>query len=462
MPSLPGTAPRIGIADSLRAVIDPWLDATRAGCDMVVTPGRLTDSAEWHVTDGRIAHRSGGFFSVVGVGVAPDPARGLSGVVSPIIDQPEVGLLGFVAHRAGDEVEILVQAKPEPGNVGLAQVAPTVQATRSNYLRLHGGRPTVLLEAFSDPGAVAVRVPQSEQGSRFLGKYNDNAMVFLDRRITEPGDEFAWFPVDAVLDALGSDFAVNTDARSVLVTAGPSALVRHREPFARPDTGSFGELLAASYRAGRADPIPTDDAERRLADARRTFRFAVEPVSVEALAPWVLDDRGLTDPAGELAVVHVAVTTSQREVPAWDQPLVTTPAPGDTVLLAQWRHDRLRFCFTCTPEVGLGEHVQVHPSVQRTPGPALRFAELDERDAALAALSAEATTVASALQSDEGGRFLDCVGRYSVALLPETTTVPDLAHTLWLSWDQIEALARRKGFFTNEARSVVSLVLGRA
>ncbi|MFM8305488.1 MAG: NDP-hexose 2,3-dehydratase family protein, partial [Actinomycetota bacterium] len=256
--------------------------------------------------------------------------------------------------------------------------------------------------------------------------------------------------------------AVNTDARSVLVTAGPTALVRDRVPFARGDTGAFGRLLEASYAAGRRVPQPVDEAERRLAAARRQFRFTTGTVAVQDCAPWVLDDCGLTDPEGALAVVHVAVTTSQREVPAWDQPLVTGSQHGETTLLAQWHQDRLRFLFALTPEVGLRECVQVHPTVQRTPGPALRIADLERRDELLTEVASEAGVVQSVQQSDEGGRFLGCVGRYSIALVAETTTVPDLDATVWLSLDQIETLARRPGFFTNEARSVLSLVLGLA
>lgn len=159
---------------------------------MRVSPVSLAGSAAWTLVDGRIRHSTGGFFSVVGVRVDPQPDRGLPGVVQPIIDQPEVGLLGFVTHRSGAGLEVLVQAKPEPGNVGLVQIAPTVQATRSNFLRVHGGRPTVLLEAFGRDAPGDVRLGQSEQGSRFLGKVNDNAVTDLPDRIDEPGDEFRW------------------------------------------------------------------------------------------------------------------------------------------------------------------------------------------------------------------------------------------------------------------------------
>ena len=34
----------------------------------------------------------------------------------------------------------LLQAKVEPGNINKIQISPTVQATRSNYLRIHGGK----------------------------------------------------------------------------------------------------------------------------------------------------------------------------------------------------------------------------------------------------------------------------------------------------------------------------------
>lgn len=145
---------------------------------------------------------------------------------------------------------------------------------------------------------------------------------------------------------------------------------------------------------------------------------------------------------------------------AWDQPLATTGATGASTLIAQWRGDRLRFLLALTPEIGLRECVQAHPTVQDTPGPALAFPEIVHRDRLLAALAADAVPQVSALQSDEGGRFRDCVSRYTVALLPETAEAPELDATVWLTLEQIEALARTQGFFTNESRSVLSLVLG--
>ncbi|WP_204311049.1 NDP-hexose 2,3-dehydratase family protein, partial [Stenotrophomonas maltophilia] len=57
----------------------------------------------------------------------------------PFIEQREIGTLGFLARRTADGLALLLHAKAEPGNVGIAQIGPTCQATASNRDRVHGG-----------------------------------------------------------------------------------------------------------------------------------------------------------------------------------------------------------------------------------------------------------------------------------------------------------------------------------
>ena len=70
------------------------------------------------------------------------------------------------------------------------------------------------------------------------------------------------------------------------------------------------------------------------------------------------------------------------------------------------------------------------------------------------------------LQSDEGGRFLNSVADYRIIELPEpaddTGRDSTGADGIWLSLSEVEALARLPATFTNEARSVVSLLLTQA
>ena len=53
----------------------------------------------------------------------------------PLIIQKEVGILGILKKRYKSTDYYLLQAKIEPGNTDNIQLSPTVQATKSNYLR---------------------------------------------------------------------------------------------------------------------------------------------------------------------------------------------------------------------------------------------------------------------------------------------------------------------------------------
>ena len=98
-----------------------WLEAERARSALAVAPARLSESAQWRCTDGRILHRSGRFFGVVGLAWedAGEPCSG------PFLEQREIGTLGFLARPGERGCDLLVQAKAEPGNVDLVQLAPT-------------------------------------------------------------------------------------------------------------------------------------------------------------------------------------------------------------------------------------------------------------------------------------------------------------------------------------------------
>src|SRR3989339_962265 len=88
----------------------------------------LSKSSSWYFKNGKIVHKSGRFFEIIGL------------ANQPFIDQREIGTLGFLIRERKQKKEILVQAKIEPGNSNTIQLAPTCQATKSNSLRFHGGK----------------------------------------------------------------------------------------------------------------------------------------------------------------------------------------------------------------------------------------------------------------------------------------------------------------------------------
>ncbi len=435
----------------------PWLAERRAASALESRPIRLSESTDWRLSLGRIDHRSGAFFSVVGVQSRSADAV-LDGVEQPMILQPEIGILGFLVRRPRFDAEILVQAKAEPGNVADVQLAPTVQATESNYLRRHGGAPTAYLDWFTgaEPrGRILSDGLQSEQGSRFLGKYNRNVTVVVPGDGPDPAsDAWRWVSARALLAALAEDFTINTDARSTLVCSDWHALAPDGRPFeSHGEPDAFRDALRDSFLA--RDPI--DSVLARLARMRRTFRIASELRPLDTLHGWTVENDGVRAGNGAgFDIIFFDVRCAGREVENWDQPLAASTAEADAVLLAQSRDGVLRFLLRGSPEVGFGEGLQFGPTAQTglpMAGPT-DLASFCLDDGGLWAR-------ADVRQSDEGGRFFRSVTRYRVLEAPEDARVPEDPLAIWLTLGQTYALTRLKGALTNEARSLLSLLLPR-
>ena len=99
----------------------------------------------------------------------------------PLIVQNENGILGIIKKKKDNKDYYLLQAKIEPGNINGIQISPTVQATKSNYLRKHGGKKTLFLNFFMKTNnqlKIISKKKLSEQGSRFLKK---KKLEYIDR-----------------------------------------------------------------------------------------------------------------------------------------------------------------------------------------------------------------------------------------------------------------------------------------
>lgn len=82
--------------------------------------------------EGTLRHETGDFFAISGINVQTNWGN-IPKWEQPIIKQPEIGYLGFITQEFDGILYFLMQAKIEPGNVNHVQLAPTLQATKSNY-----------------------------------------------------------------------------------------------------------------------------------------------------------------------------------------------------------------------------------------------------------------------------------------------------------------------------------------
>jgi len=446
---------------SVTAAMENWRAAQRARAGFACTPVPLAELAAWTVGEDAIRHASFGFFQAVAVRCRSSLAA-LDGLAQPFIPQPEIGFLATPGPRGP---RLLVQAKTEPSNVGAVQLAPTFQCTPSNYTGHHGGTPAPFLALFAEappPGAVRRSdAVNSEQGTRFLGKFNRNMVVELPAAAAPQPDEGAWRWIDAadLLPLLARDNLVNTDARSVLVGT-PWAWLCSDAPFARRrDEAGFGAALHEAHALGE------EGAEHDLAAVlawlaahRRGAEVRHERLALAALPGWALGREAWVPRApGGFAVRGYAVQARDREVAQWQQPLVDSDGTGLVALLCQRRHGVLHVPLQACAEAGLANVVEFGATLQAAPGAVLSGAE--------AALAGRITSAAMRLrcrQSEEGGRFHCDENDHVVAEIDEGERVEEGTGHLWVGIAQLEALCARPGLTTNELRSAAALLLSLA
>jgi dTDP-4-dehydro-6-deoxy-alpha-D-glucopyranose 2,3-dehydratase len=144
----------------------------------------LNEIRDWsRDPQGNVRHKSGQFFGVEGVRIESGNLREVASWDQPIYTQPEGGVLGLIARETPEAgVQFLLYAKAEPGNIGVLQLAPSVQSTWSNIRRAHGGKPSPMLEVLTAKAGVRTiyRAEHNEEGGRFWRKSNENVIVFVD------------------------------------------------------------------------------------------------------------------------------------------------------------------------------------------------------------------------------------------------------------------------------------------
>jgi oxidase EvaA len=445
-----------------------WQSDAVAAARFECTPIRFSESKEWRFEDGVLRHQSGGFFSLAGVEAS---ARGsdLDGHQQLIILQPQIAINGFLLQERAGRPHLLFYGRIEPGNVGGMQLAPTVQSTPTNYRRLHLGRCTPFVDFFLDQrrGEIILDTLQSEEGSRFHGKYNRNVVVRLppDMDLETP-PQFRWHDIEAIGTFAHADNVLNTDARSVLSCLDWQILGGGDEVFADTRKGDFAAELRRSYLA-------TDDQQEltntRVFEwishlrARLGLRTRIIPIS--HLVNWTTDDRAIREREQRLgfAARPFRVVAHGREVDEWDQPLIDSRGIGRLALVCQRRGETLKFLVKASREVGFLEGVQLAPSISIPPGQ--HGGGGDRVEAALiecVADSSRCEVVHRCRQSEEGGRFFRDENDYELIRLHDGVSLPLSDAYRWMTLAQIRQLARVSGIFSMECRGALSLLLGYA
>ncbi len=429
-----------------RADVDQWLAAAQAAGDFAVEQRPLEDLDSWSVDPDThdIAHDSGRFFAVRGAAVTIDVDGQRTRWQQPVILQPDVGVLGLVAARIDGVIRFLVQAKMEPGNRRLVQVSPTVQATASNFERVHRGDPTPFLEHFHQEGegvTTLVDRLQTEQANRYLRKRNRNVIVVVPpARVTGIDDRFRWLTLADLVDLAAGDDLLHMDTRSILgslpLSAGPQR---------------------AATAVGSVSVDGVDEIRRWHADLTRRTSVHTEVVALREVAGWSLAAgrvATVADPSA-FTVLGVRVRASHREVTAWDQPLVHN-APGTrATLVVQRRGGVLRVLVAAATGLGVREGVEFGPSIVHWPA-GEHVVDLDRYADEIVDAATDAAVRFDNSLPEEGGRFFHSSTWHRIVELDEGAELPEREARRWLDLDQIRAVGSTTSLLNMELRSLLA------
>lgn len=410
----------------------------------------------WHFQEstGNLVHRSGRFFSVEGLEVRTGAAdRGEW--MQPIINQPEIGVLGILVKEFDGVLHCLLQAKMEPGNINTVQLSPTVQATRSNYTGVHRGRPIPYLDYFTARrGRVLVDSLQSEQGAWFLRKRNRNMVVEVLDDI-EPLDGFCWLTIGQVHRMLLRDNLVNMDTRTVL------ACVPFQAPNGAPripcDDGYRDALMASVSGQGRAQHS-TAEILSWLTDVKATRELVQHGMPLRDVKRWHRTaDRIEHEDGKYFAVIAAEVSATNREVSHWTQPMLAPVERGLAGWLARPFGGVLHLLVQAKTEAGVFDTAELAPTVQCMPGAA---AQLPERlrprflDAVCAADSGSVRY--DVVQSEEGGRFFHADSRYRIVEVGDDFPEQVAPQFRWVTVFQLTELLNHSNYVNIQTRSLLA------
>jgi len=414
-----------------------------------------------------LKHASGRFFTIEGIRVDTNfgPIKRWE---QPIINQPEIGILGIITRKFDGVPYFLMQAKMEPGNVNLLQLSPTVQATKSNFTQVHGGRLPPYLEYFLDrkKSHYLVDQLQTEQGGRFLRKRNRNMIVEVDHDIDILYD-FCWLTLGQIKKFLEIDNLVNMDARTVLSCVPMpgrdvfreqsiddimrESNLNHLDDFSR---SLMDSLCCHDERARNT----TDEIISWFTELKTKYYIAVERVPLKDVKQWKRTEMEICHEEHPLfSVIAVSVEAGTREVFSWTQPLLKEPQQGLLGLITRKINGVLHFLMQAKVEPGNIDVIEIAPTVscsavafKRQHGHHVPFL-----DYFINAASRQIRY--SVIQSEEGGRFFHFLNRNMVIQLDEADDIVLPQNYIWMTLGQVMEFLKH-GYLNIDARTLLSCI----
>jgi oxidase EvaA len=440
--------------DKLSSTMEQYRD----NMDINISRKTFDSMDKWDYSDdGDIVHESGKFFSIRGAEAINNETSQVS--YQPIIDQPEQGILGIVSRINNGRVELLLQAKIEPGNLDIVQYSPTVQATKSNYSGVHKGKSVIYVEKFIESDKIMSKGFQSEHGYKFYKKANDNIHVHDDS--TEIVDNrFIWITLNDIRSLLSKEHCVNMDTRSVLSTIdfiGKS--LSFNEIFSEADAELDNlekELLFSSLSEDNA-LNSFDEILDWVKDKKKNKKITQRMIPLSSIYDkgWILSDTNLSNENNKnFELVAIESSIGSREVSSWHQPIVRDNIPKVYAFILKKINNIFHVLVQSVEEDYGWNGAELGPTIHSVNSETL---SLDEELENFDIHNNEFNVIYDCFQSEEGGRFMEQKNRYMLIMIDEDIDVKIDEDYKWITCYQLKKMTKHECSVNIEARTLLSI-----
>lgn len=343
--------------DSSISDIIEWIEKKNKDIHVVIEKNSLEDSDFWFYDedDGAIVNKNRSFFAIKGLQKVVD---GKIVAEQPILLQQEIGYLGIICKVIDGEMNFLMYAKIEPGNINHIQISPTIQATKSNFTQKHGGKKPAYLDYFVNASNYNIIVDQiqSEQSSRFLGKRNRNIIIEVDENEEiEVLPSHRWMTLSQLKELMKYDNIVNMDTRTVLSCIPVDKMEK------------FVPIKDMALRSSiNCDEDNTPELYQYINNYKMFDEAEYNLVPLYSLETWETKDNEFVCKAPySFKVVFCDIEIEGREVTHWTQPLFEATGIATFGLFTCVDNGVRKFLVQAKPEIGCFDKIELAPSVQR-------------------------------------------------------------------------------------------------
>ena len=441
-----------------------WLEKQNQEVLVNIKKTQFEKLAQWSLDHDSLRHQSGKFFSIDGIRVKTNWGS-IQEWDQPIINQPEIGYLGFITKEFNGILHFLMQAKIEPGNVNYVQLSPTLQATRSNYSQVHKGKKPLYLEYFQNakPNQILLDQLQSEQGARFLKKRNRNIIIKIDEDIPIHNN-FVWLTLAQIKQLMLNNNLVNMDTRTVIsgIPFGnfePDVIDFFNYLYDKNSIKVISQAFLKSALSNEGGLHTIENIINFLTQLKSIYDLDIKQIPLNNMANWLVNSDEIVHKTNKyFKVIAVDVEIGNREVVSWSQPMIEPAQEGLCAFVCKKINGILHFAVQAKLECGNHDVIEFAPTVQCLTGNYRQTKEgaLPFLDYVLKARPEQ--IIFDTLQSEEGGRFFREQNRNMIILAGDEIPVKLPDTYIWMTLNQLYTFLKFNNYLNIQARSLIAAI----